>query len=632
MDGDFRLGQWLVRPSLNTVSHNGASFRVEPKVMAVLMCLAHHPGEPVPKEQLLKTVWADTFVTDDVLTRSISELRRVFEDDAKDSRFIQTIPRRGYRLVAPVVLVNGASGQATTAPVTVGGGYLHSRRTVFLALLIVVPLLVAGLTLWNVPDLRRWLSQRTSTPPIHSLAVLPLKNLSDDPSQNYFAYGMAEELIANLSQIRMLKVVSHTSVLQYEKTDKLVPQIARELGVDAVIEGSVQRSADRVRITAQLIYAPKDANLWARTYDRDLSDVLALQSTVAKEIAEEIRVQMSPGESSHLARSRVVNPQALQAYWKGQYYLSSLRENSYAKDIGRATQEEEFRQASAYFDEAIRLDPNYAPAYLGYWQAHTFFQDDVDPSSSPATALAKGRAALTKALALDDTLPNAHLALGDAFFYRDWNWAGAEREYRRALELDPNSAEAHCSYANFLNSMGRLEEGLKEQEIQLQLNPDLDCDLFSPLVPLEAHIERARRYIDTHHATNEHYWDLALLLWKAGRYKEAINVWQEWMTRLGYTEVAQAIGKGYARDGYSGALREWAKAGEAAAKQRNVSCIMMVDVYGVLGDHDRAFAWLEKAFARRESSLQSLKVFLAWDPIRSDPRFAEMVRRVGLPQ
>jgi hypothetical protein len=326
----------------------------------------------------------------------------------------------------------------------------------------------------------------------------------------------------------------------------------------------------------------------------------------------------------------VVDPKALEAYWKGQYHLSLLKEEPSAKDKEKVGQEEEFRQAVAYFEEAIRQDPNYAPAYLGYADSVSVFQNEVDPSDTSLRA--KARSAVMQALALDDTLANAHLQLGDILFY-EWNWAQGEREYKRALELNPNSADAHCSYAEFLNSMGRLEEGLKEQEMQLQLDPDLDCDLYSPSIPLESQIAREQRFIETHRrVTPEHYWDLGLLFWKAGKYKEASGEWQDMMARLGYTDVARAIGRGYTKDGYRGALQEWARAGEAAAKQRYIPRILMVYVYGVLGDNDRAFAWLEKAYEEHDTSMPSLKVFVAWDPLRSDPRFAEMIRRVGLPQ
>jgi len=632
---DFRVGSWLVRPSLNAVSQNGTSVRLEPKVMEVLVCLTHGAGEPVTKEELLRTVWPDTFVSDDVLKRSISELRRVFGDDARESRIIETIPKRGYRLVARVESVNGVAGPMADIPTNSGEARrsIPSGRGLRIGIAIGVAATAALLLLLGFEPAGAWrrLAGNSGAPQIRSIAVLPLKNLSDDPSQKYFAYGMAEELITDLSQMSSLKVISHTSANRYQDSDKPIPQIARELSVDAVVGGAVQRSGDRVRVTAQLIYAPQDSNLWAKTYDGDVRDVLALQSRIAREVADEIQVKMTPEQSARLTKPRMVDPKSLDAYWKGQYHLSLLKEDPSAKDKEKAGQEEEFRQAVSYFEEAIRQDPNYAPAYLGYADSVDFFQNEVDPS---ATSLqAKGRSAVMKALALDDTLANAHLHLADILFYYDWNWAHAEREYQRAVELSPNSADAHCSYAGFLNSMGRLEEGLKQQEMQLQLDPDLDCDQYSPLTPLQVQIEREQRFIETHHrVTPEHYWDLGLLFWKAGRYKEASAKWEEMMARLGYTDVAQAIGRGYTKDGYHGALREWARTGEAVAKQRYVPRIMMAYIYGVLGDNDRAFAWLEKAYVEHESSLPSLKVFLAWDPIRSDPRFAEMIRRVGLPR
>ena len=632
-----RFGLFELDLRSRELRRQGIRIKLQEQPLQVLEVLLERPGDVVTREDLRQRVWsADTFVDfEGGLYNAIKKLREALGDTADTPRFVETVPRRGYRFIAPV---NGVSDGVPIVQVQYKAdgenGSSASRRRLRLRLGVGLGSAVLLLALLGLVPAEIWrrLSFGGRTPQIRSIAVLPLKNLSDDPSQKYFAYGMAEELITDLSQMRALRVVSHTSVLRYESTDKTLPQIARELGVDAVIEGAVQSSADRVRITAQLIYGPSDTNVWARTYDRDLRDVLRLQSIVAKEIADEIRVNMTPSETARLTKPRTVNPEALQAYWKGQFYLSTLKANSYAQDKVKVDQQEEFRQAIAYFEEAIRRDPNYAPAYLGYSDSLAFFQDDVDPSPSPATVLAKGRTALMRALALDDTLAKAHLALGNAFFYADWNWNGAEREYRRALDLDPNSAAAHCSYASFLDSMGRFDESLKEQEVQLHLDPDLGCPVISSLIPLEPQIERERRFMETHGATDERYWNLGLLLWKAGRLKEANEVWQEWMNHLGYTDVARAMGHAYARDGYPGAIREWARAAEGAAKQRHVARIMMVYMYGVLGDNDRAFAWLEKAFTEHESSMQSLKVFIAWDPLRSDPRFKEMVRNVGLPE
>ena len=639
VDGDFRLASWLVRPSLNSVSRNGTSIQLEPKVMAVLVCLAEHAPEPVPKEKLLQEVWPDTFVGEGVLVRSIFELRRVFEDEAKEPRVIQTIAKRGYRLVAPVIPLNGAAGRSSVASLDaepVRGGARWGSRTRWIgALAVVGVVLLCGLLFaLNAGGLRDRMLGKNDVPVIRSLAVLPLKNLSNDPDQKYFAQGMAEELIAELSQISTLKVTSHTSALRFENTNKPVPQIARELHVDAVVEGAVQRSGDRVHITAQLIYAANDTHVWARSYDRDVHDILGLQSDLAKEIANEIRVKMTPVEAARLTNPRAVNPNALDAYWKGQYHLAVLQNVEIVKGQEMLS-ENEFHQALANFEKAIQQDPSYAQAYLGYAHAVREFADWLDPQTH---LVANGRSAVMKALELDDSLAQAHLALAETYF-NDWNWAAAEKEYKRTLELDPNSAEGHIEYAHYLDTMGQMEEGLKEHELQRQLDPGLN-DLYlgdteSPLTPLDVQIERMRmrKFVETNQrAVSQDYWILGLLLARAGKYGEATDEWQTMMSRLGWTDIASAMRHGYDTAGFHGALREWAMGLESAARYRYIPPNMFAYIYGELGEKDRAFAWLEKAFDQHSGSIPNLKSCPDFDPIRSDPRFAEMVRRVGLPQ
>jgi TolB-like protein/DNA-binding winged helix-turn-helix (wHTH) protein len=265
MHSDFRLGPWLVRPGLNTLSQNGSSTRLEPKVMEVLVCLAASAGEPVSKEVILKTVWPETFVSDDVLTRSISELRRVFEDDPREPRFIQTIPKRGYRLLPTVTAVNGSCAEVAQALRDFERPIQSKPNRRITGLVVAGTILACGLLLGLADSTLRNRAFAASQPRIHSLAVLPLKNLSNDPEQRFFASGMTEELITDLSQISALKVISRTSSDVYEDTHKALPEIARELQVDAIIEGSVVRSGNRVRVTAQLLYAPQDKNLWALT-------------------------------------------------------------------------------------------------------------------------------------------------------------------------------------------------------------------------------------------------------------------------------------------------------------------------------------------------------------------------------
>jgi len=631
VSNDFRVGTWVVRPSLNTVSQNGASTRLEPKVMEVLVCLASQPGEVISKETLVKTVWRDSFVSDDVLIRSISELRRVFEDDVREPRFIETIPKRGYRLVATVTSVHPepstvrVSGENNSQ--SQPGGGKHKFILFAGAAVVLVCGLLVGL---NIADARDWLMLR-NRPPIRSLAVLPLKNLSDDPAQTHFAYGMAEELITDLSQMSGLRVISHTSVNRYQDTDKPVSQIGRELGVDALIEGAVQRSGNRVRVTAQLIYAAQDKNLWAKTYDGDLRDVLALQSRVAQEIATEIRVNLTPQEAARLSKPHLVDTGALESYWRGRYFLSLLKRDEMVRGREQNAQQE-VRDALSNFEQAIQIDPNYAQAYIGYSDAVGEFQGWSDPHTNLAL---KGKWALMKALELDDTLARAHLALAGDYFSNQWNWAGAEKEYKRAIELDSNSAEAHDQYAFFLDSMGRFQEGLKQHKLQLRLNPDLEIPTScSPWMPLELRIEQEQSFVDTHsNASIEHYWMLYLLLEKAGRYKEAVDVALKAWQRIGWTDLAQAMQRGYQKAGYHGALAESAKNLEVRAKHDElVTPNVLAHVYGVLGDKDRGIFWLERAYENRDGSIAPMMICLDYEPLRSDPRFAEVVRRVGLTQ
>jgi TolB-like protein/DNA-binding winged helix-turn-helix (wHTH) protein len=354
---------------LNTISQNGTSNRVEPKMMEVLVCLAEHTGEVVPKEKLLQAVWPDTFVSDDVLKRSVSELRRVFGDDAHESRIIETIPKRGYRLVLDAKPANGhrpahlASSQVAEAELPSTRRVTRKWRIGLSGIGIVVPL--CGLLLaFNIAGSRERVFGNGGPPPIRSLAVLPLQNLSGEPGQDYFADAMTEELITELSGISTLKVISRTSVMRYKNTNKSLPDIAADLHVDGIVEGSVLRSGHSVRITAQLIYAHTDTNIWARTYDRDLRDVLTLQSAVATAIAEEINVTLTPQYKLRLANVKAIKPKALDAYLSGRFHLEQMSILFFKRGMENRARDEQ-TNAMQSFREAINLDPTYAPAYLG---------------------------------------------------------------------------------------------------------------------------------------------------------------------------------------------------------------------------------------------------------------------------
>jgi TolB-like protein/DNA-binding winged helix-turn-helix (wHTH) protein len=623
---DFRLGKWVVRPGLNNVSQNGASTRLEPKVMEVLVCLASQPGEPVSKEKILKAVWPDTFVSDDVLTRSISELRRIFGDDARESRIIETIPKRGYRLVAPVASVNGSTASTS---LTAAKRREPGERKWKIVLSVVSLFLLCGLLVgFNVGDLRAHIFG--ANPPIHSLAVLPLKNLSDDPSQKYFASGMTEELITDLSQISALKVISRTSSEVYENTHKALPEIARELNVDAIIEGSVERSGNHARVTAQLIFAPEDKNLWARSYDRDLQDALAVQGTLANAIADEIRVQLSPEVHARMNAPLPVSTTVLDNYLQGNYYLHL---------VGRGSVDEVANKASKYFQQAIDEDPNFAAAYIGLGYAHApILRGSGLMNPSPRDYEIR-KAAAEKAVELDPNSSEAHDLLA-SIDCEDWKWFQAEEELRRAIALSPNRADAHNDYGTFLDAVGRVEEGVKEQEIAQELDPNVDH--LSNALWFEGRYDESIQLLlrDLERQSDDGYDHYGLFQSYAltGKYSEAIKELEEAGRLLGFTEFAAPLNHVFKTAGFDAAIRMLAGNLEKLEREGNIYMPdILAEFYGIIGDKDRTFYWLEDAYRHKQSTgsgggLIWLKGNPMYASLRSDPRYADLVRRIGLPK
>jgi TolB-like protein/DNA-binding winged helix-turn-helix (wHTH) protein len=628
---DFRIGSWLVQPSLNTISRNGKSIHAEPKVMEVLVCLAEYAGQAVPKEKLIQTVWPDTFVTDDVLIRSISELRRVFEDDAKEPRVIQTIAKRGYRLVAPVEPVNGAPAASTDRPSLTADKTRHRKMWIgaltFLGMAVLLFGLVAG---FNIGGLRDRLWGKAAAPRIQSLAVLPLANLSGDPSQEYFADGMTDALITDLAQISSLKVISRTSTMRYKKSDKTLPEIAQELNVDGIVEGTVQRSGDRVRITAQLIHAPIDKHVWASSFERDARDVLTVEGEVAQAIAVEIRASLTPQEQARLTQPRLVNLKAHEAYLRGWHEddIGGILANRQGMQKAAG---EHLRRAVEYYEQAIREDPGFAPAYLAL--ANNGWPDN------------RAEIAARKALEIDDSLSDAHLILGAIKLVRDLDWRDAERELLRAIGLNPNNAAAHQGYAYFLDAAGRLEEGMREYERAQELDPGNDHlasalysrRQFDRLIELERDSIASDPASKSDAAAVSHK-SLMVAYARTGKYKESIEEFRSALVCMGFDNLAEDLHRGYARGGYQGALREWLK---GVQKQPDFSFHWVAAyVHSELGDRDAALAWLPRmkdetnwfgGDARVEPNLVTLRIEPMWDPLRSDPRFEDLVRSVKFP-
>jgi TolB-like protein/DNA-binding winged helix-turn-helix (wHTH) protein/Tfp pilus assembly protein PilF len=622
----LQIGPWLVDPSLNTVSRNGESIHLEPKVMGVLVCLADHPGETLGKEKLLQTLWPDTFVTDDVLTRSISELRRVFEDNAKEPRVIQTIPKRGYRLIAPVLPANGAhesSLPAASASATNTVYEKPGRRHRLIASL--AGLLAVGATVFavNLGGIRTHMLPKTNPPTVHSLAVLPLVNLSNDLNQEYVADGLTDALITDLAQISSLRVISRTSTMRYKKTAKTLPEIARELNVDGIVEGTVQRSGDRVRITAQLVQGSTDTHLWARSYERDMSDVLALEGEAASSLAEEIRAQLTPQEKARLGQSRSANLPALEAYLQGEHHF-----NNYGK--GYAI--EELKRAAEYFQLAITQDPSFAPAYIKLAETYDR-EDEMSPSSE---VFPKEEAIAEKALALDPNLSDAHLALARVKFSYEWDWTGVENEVRKALELNPNNANAHEVLGDYFEVMGRLNEGVDEQQRAEELDPQADPDhLTNGLYRTRQYdrgIEWLRKQIEINPDEGVHYIQLMDFYAEKGMQKEYMETVVRVLTLYGFTQLAESLRRNYSAEGYTRALRDL-NAETEKLEERGVLFMpgIIAEIYTKAGDKEKAIHWLQIAVQEHDGSMPFLNCDAEWDSLRSDPRFKNLVRRVGLP-
>jgi len=643
VSGDFQLGPWLVRPSVNTITNNGTTVRLEPKVMEVLVCLAQHAGEPVSKEAIIKTVWADAFVSDDALTRSVSELRRALEDNAREPLFVETIPKRGYRILLPVRLVAPESSpQAVFSNTGSTGTNSRAIRIGLLALgaTIVAAGIVFGL---NIGNLRSRFAGTSAPLTIRTLAVLPLQSLSKDPLQEYFSEGMTDALITDLAQIGALKVVSRTTIMRYGRPDKPLPQIARELNVDGIVEGTVQRSGDRVRITAQLIYGPTDQHIWANSFERDVKDMLALQGEIASAIADQIKVKVTPEEQARLKSLRPVNPKALDAYAEARFHIGQETSLTYYKDKTTA-KHEEARKAVSYLDSATEQDPNFLPAYVAYF-------DVVDAYGIIMPEyLLKARAALAKALELDETNATAHFALARLLMQYDYNWAGAEKEYKRAIEIDTRSAEAHYEYAEYLDhvegsldnvALNNLKHGLenfdapdakKERELAQALDPAHDYYDSGAQTRVGRTVDEERRTLEEQFPNDPFALgvmgkDYAIL----GRFKESVEMWERCLVLYGWTEMAAQMKRADAERGPIDALQGWMRAGEAYESEHgDMPVVPMAFTYASLGNKDRAFVWLDKAVQQRNWMILYLKRDPVWNPLRSDPRFGALLRRVRL--
>jgi TolB-like protein/DNA-binding winged helix-turn-helix (wHTH) protein/Tfp pilus assembly protein PilF len=629
--GRVRFDGFEVDLRSGEVWDNGARVRLQEQPFQVLRVLLERNGEIVTREELKRTLWAaDTFVDfDDGLNTAVKKIRDVLGDSAEQTRYIETIPRRGYRFKCAVERQSPPEAEPAHAPgsqlavaspaaeTAVERKSIRRAASVAVGTLALIAVLVGA----EVGGWRARLFAPVAPPRIASLAVLPLANLSHDPEQDYFADGMTEALIADLAQVSALRVISRTSAMHYKGSDKTLPQIARDLNVDAVIEGSVQRSGNRVRVTAKLIPAQTDTPVWAKIYERDSRDVLLIQSELAQAIVSEIRIRLTPQERQHLASAHPINPDAHDAYLLGNFHSGKRNTAELAKGI-------------EYFRQAIRIDPTYADAYAGL--ANADFSREIWGGLGINKLSDEIRANTLKALELDPDLAEAHVLLGRIHFQSDWDWPSTEVEFKRAIELNPNLASAYVYYAYFLQAMGRNPEALAAAHRAVELDPlsaPNICDegrILYRARQFEKAVERYQRALELDPSYIPALWRMADAYEQLTRYEEGLS----------YARKAQEI-TGNRMDGLRPLARIYASMGKRREALEAARAIeedgtlggkeyALTVVYSALGDRDRAIKQLEKGVQMR-----TVPPFIFVEPqldgIRSDPRFEELRRRAGLP-
>jgi TolB-like protein/DNA-binding winged helix-turn-helix (wHTH) protein/Tfp pilus assembly protein PilF len=605
--------------------------------LEILLLLIERAGEIVTREEIVARVWgADVFLdTDNSIRGAIRKIRQVLKDDSEQPRFIQTITGRGYRFIAtvtgfpsdgrPAEAANAEAAKLEEEKEPAAEAPVHARGHRGPGILPAYRWPIAGLAAVLVIGVAFFLSksrQTDATPPkIRSLAVLPLTNLSGDPGQGYLADGMTEELIGRLAAIHDLRVISRTSVMQFQNPKETVPAIAKTLGVDAIVEGSVIRDGNRIRVHAQLIRARNDEHFWSETYDREMGDVLSLESDIAQSIAEKVEVTVSGHEHALLVASRQVSPEVYESYLKGAYADRNTKAG--------------IEQRIAFFEEAIRKDATFAPAYVGLASAYNDL-GTVFGGAPPSETRPRVINAAQKALDLDPELAEAHGLLA-VTYQREWKWQESGAEFKHALELKPNDAPANRGFAFWLLCVGRTREAVARTQRAHELDPmnvdDLATDGFL--------LFHARRYdesiqtlrsvlaVQPDHALAHFYMGYALIA-KGQPEQAVVELERALLLSDRSPAVIGVLVRAYAHAG----RRDDALRLVAELKRRKaagyIPAAAFVNAYLGLGDNEQAFVWLEPAYQEKSNILMFLKTHPHFDPIRSDPRFANLLHRVGL--
>ena len=642
---------------IDTVNHvllrDGETVSLKPKVFDTLLVLVENRGRVLDKDELLSRLWPDTVVEESNLTQNIYLLRKALGEESQAEAYIETMPKRGYRFVAKVNEVGDASsdsiveGHASSRPVieqkdetsvepkvteaerpsqkqalTASSSQTQASKWRLSAGALAVFLLVIGVTtaLFYV-----WITTRSkpieARAPIKSIAVLPFKPLGSDGSDEDLGFGMADTLITRLSNIRQLMVRPTSAVRKFTSPNQDPVAAGRELKVDSVLEASIQRVGDRIRVTLRLVRVSDGSSLWAGKLDEQANDLLAVQDRVSEQVAQALIPQMTGEEQKLLAKHDTENAEAYRLYMLGRYHRNKL-------DV------EGWKKAIEYFNRAIEKDPNYALAFAGL--ADCYSSSVADSLLAKAEAIPKAKQAAIMALRLDDTLSEAHVSSARIKAYYDWDWTGAEGELKRAIELDPNSANAHAEYGGYLAALGRGDQAVAEAKRARELDPLSLLTNFGVAWALissrryDEAIEESQNVIETF--PQAHYWMGLAYIGKAGHEKAIAALEKRVSITRDDTLTRAHLGYAYGASGRRGQAKKVLAELKELFKQRQVSPYHVAIIYAGLGEKDQAFAWLEKAYHEHSRPLWGLKVNPVWDNIRADARFRDLLRRMGLPQ
>lgn len=635
----IHFGPFVADPDLRSLCRGARRIPVQEQPFQVLLQLLERPGELVTRHELHQRLWAaNSFVDfDHGLNIAINKLREALGDSVENPRFIQTVPRRGYRFIAPVgqrtagpaantpVAVRLETPQRTEPSTAVAASerpdQSRQRRTQWRIALAGTSL--AALAAFFAASVRDTLPDSAYGASISRLAVLPLQNLSGDREQEYFAVGMTDELITSLAKLQTLKVVSRSSTIRYEGTARSLPDIARELNVDGIIEGTVLYSGNRVRITVQLIRAATDQHLWAETYDGNVQDVITLQDSIARAVAIQVRANLAPAQQAYSRGSKLVVPAAYEDYLRGRYFFN----DRWSKQSDAA--------AAHYFEQAIAKDPTYAPAYAGLANYYTFKGFDQRTDRTDAM---KAKDLAARALELDDGLAEAHIAMANALYRLDWNWAEAGKEFSRGIALNPDDPESVACFAVYLAVSGQFAAAISNMQHAIQLDP-LSATLNTRLGLVlhwsgqnEQAVDQLRKSIALDPLLAAAHFTLALAYERLGSYDSAVAEYLESdrISGVGPSLIA-GFQRSYSNSGIDGFRRAKLESERQRAAAGEANYFVMAKLAADLGETDTAFRWLEMTYQQRDLRLANIKVAASLRSLHHDPRFADLVRRIGIP-